>query len=230
MRTVSFVALTLVMSVTSTVAQHSVGARLGYNRAWMYYGDVTLPAGAVTHVNRVSGHLLAYKQLSAHFEVGVEPGYVQRGAACVPGWIPVFIGDATIFIDYLELPVMLAYRLPLGNRFRLQWKLGYGASLAIQAAEQVLPPNSDAPFDRTPLDIGRNGDVKRLDHGAHGALSVAIRLGNGYVTIACNHYRSWHNASWRSISQNRGLALSVGYSMDLQRSKEGLPRSVSPVD
>src|SRR5258706_10912626 len=93
-------------------AQFSVGVRGGVNKAWEDYGDVEVPPNAQTHVFGFQTSALAYFEISKHFSIGVEPGYAQRGAACVPEFI-TFQGDSKLLFNYVELPLMLSLKFPV---------------------------------------------------------------------------------------------------------------------
>jgi hypothetical protein len=56
---------------------------------------------AKIHVDRFQISGLSYLELSKHFKIGAEPGFVQRGAACFPGFVN-FIGDTKLFSNYIE--------------------------------------------------------------------------------------------------------------------------------
>src|SRR6185369_7803856 len=82
-------------------AQVSLGFRAGYNNSWENYGDVNLPDNAKTHVNGMHFTGLAYVKADQYFSIGVEPGYVQKGAACFPGSF-LFFYDTKFQLNYIE--------------------------------------------------------------------------------------------------------------------------------
>jgi hypothetical protein len=94
-------------------SQSYIGMKGGFTNAWPDYGDAILPENAQTSVNGFNFTLMYYHSISKHFQIGLEPGYTQRGAACFPGWQPLFLGDTKVNLNYAELPVMASYHINL---------------------------------------------------------------------------------------------------------------------
>ena len=84
-------------------AQISIGIKGGYSRAWQNYGDVVVPDDAITHIHGFHANLQGYYAFNKYFQIGIEPGFARRGAACIPGWNgginpnPIFPGDSKFF-------------------------------------------------------------------------------------------------------------------------------------
>ncbi|MCH8331039.1 MAG: hypothetical protein IH946_06625, partial [Bacteroidetes bacterium] len=112
-------------------AQFSFGVRTGYIKAWENYGDVVLPPNAKIHVNRHYMSTLVNFEINKLFRVGIEPGYIHRGAACEPGFSRIgtgeFTGETKLLLDYIEFPLMISAKLPVcKTKFEVFGKIGYG--------------------------------------------------------------------------------------------------------
>ena len=199
-------------------AQLRVGADLGYTRAWQDYGAFQAPEGAQIHVHGFHASLTAYKSLNRYFAIGVEPGFIERGAACVPGWQPVFEGDTRLDLHYIQVPAFLECRLPLiENHLELIGGLGYSLGFMAAAFREDAFFLIDTPPTRTRLDDSNGlNDLNRWDHGAQGKLGLALRIGSGQLLLQSSYYHGLRNADRNNDSQNRGLNFSIGWRTWLQ--------------
>ena len=203
--------LVVLLLPNNTKAQLSLGIEGGFSRAWEYY-NVSLPDDAQIHVNGINAHALAYIPLGKNLSIGVEPGFIQRGAACVPGFTDPFIGDSKFLLDYIEVPVMLRGNLPLfGSAFEAFGKIGYGASWMVSGTlETELIGDEEEPA-REPL----GERVRKLDHGAYGSFGIGYKLGRGQLYLESDYYFGVPNVDLRSRSENRSLSMNVGYLIEL---------------
>ena len=87
------------LSVMQLQAQFVLGLKSGATKAWEDYGDVVTPDGANIHINGFQLSGLAYYKITPNFWVGMEPGWVERGAACEPGFL-IFNEDTKLFLNY----------------------------------------------------------------------------------------------------------------------------------
>jgi hypothetical protein len=193
-------------------AQISLGVEGGFTRAWEYY-NVPLPEDAEIHVNGFNVHALAYVRLGKNLSVGIEPGFVQRGAACIPGFIGPFIGDSKFLLDYIEAPVMLKGNLPLlGGAFEAFGKVGYGASWMVSRILEIQPADiREEPWREELLD----SRVRKIDHGAYGSLGIGYNLGPGQFYIESDYYFGVPDVDLMNRSENRSLSMNVGYVIEL---------------
>ena len=212
----SYLILCTCLLVTSLYGQISVGVEAGYTRAWEDYGDVELPPDAEIHIGGFNVSLLGYLKLTDHISVGIEPGYIKRGAACVPGWAPVFEGDTKLFLDHIELPLMASFNVPLlNNKLEAFARIGYGVSYLLSATEEVLTINEEDPF-RTKLDLtSPRQDFNRLEHGAYGSLGLGYNMGQGQFFVKTDYYMAMNNAVGFTASENRNININVGYLIEL---------------
>lgn len=214
-----FLLFALCLTLQQLSAQFSVGIKGGYVNAWEYYGDVELPEDAQIDVNGYNISALAYLRLNNNLKVGMEPGFVQRGAACVPGWMPIFEGDTEFELNYIEAPVFISGNLQLfKSRFEVFGKLGYGASYLTSAYREELTSGiggSDSPVIRTKMDLGEDSILNRLDHGAYGNFGFAYNLGIHQIFIESGYYHSFTDAERFNTSKNRSVNLNIGYMISL---------------
>jgi len=203
-------------------AQLSLGVRTGFTRAWERYGDVDLPDNAVIHVNRFYASAAAYLPLNKFLSIGIEPGYTQRGAACIPGWNPIFIGDTRLYLNYIELPVLVSFKLPLyKERVSAFGKLGWSSAVLVSAIEEAYTPSSGEVRSRRNLPIGAGWgwsgpQVRRLDHGLHGGFGAQLNLGTSRLTAEARYYHGLVNAEFFNTSKNRSVHFGVGYALQLR--------------
>lgn len=210
---IPIIALFLCISIQS-FAQITLGVKTSHVKAWEEYGEVGLPDDARIHINSVKVAATLYKTLSNVIEVGIEPGLVQRGAACEPGFI-IFNEDTKLMLNYLELPVLAKFNLKSKNqKIALFCKIGGSASYALTAYREIMETES-RPFSRTKLEFGEFGAMQRLDYGVFGGLGISYKLGPGAITLESNFYYGLPNVEPNNRSQNRSLEFGLGYSFTL---------------
>lgn len=194
-------------------AQLSIGIKGGYSNAWEEYGDVNLPDDAEIDVNGFFISLLSYYKINKHLAIGLEPGYVQRGAACRPGWEPVFEGDTKFVLNYLELPVMIRGNISLfKEKMEVFGKIGYGVSMLQKGTEVVTSFDSDDPPVSTKIDFeGRFSALNKYDHGAYGGLGFGFNLGKNQLFVEANYYHASIDFDDNNTSLNRSLQFGVGF-------------------
>ena len=215
---------TLLLICTSLVgyAQQTIGIKGGYTRAWEDYGSITLPDDAEIHISGFNVSALSYWRLSPHFSIGVEPGYVRRGAACEPGWWndpndPGFNGDARLLLRFVELPVLLMFEKQVfGDKFKLLAKSGFGAAYLVRAVEEETDLSGDGDPVATVVDLKNDERLNRFDYGFYGNLGLAMPLKNGNsIFLEGGYYHGLKDADQFNTSKNRNVSLSLGYMVEL---------------
>ncbi len=216
MKTIKYLFLLTICSISLQIqAQFSFGVKTGITRAWEDYGDVEIPEDGETHVYRFNVSGLAYYQFSNYFSFGAEPGYVERGAACEPGFI-IFNQDTKLFLNYVEMPLMLAGNLPLfKNKIEVFGKMGYGASFITTAFREVSDFGSDAPPEKTKLEFGENATLNRWDHGIYSGAGFGFNFGKNQIFLETDYYFGLKDAEKFNTSKNRSLNFNVGYLFQL---------------
>lgn len=198
-------------------AQTTVGLKGGYTSAWEYY-NTDLPDDAQITVNGTNISGMVYQRVGKHFQLGIEPGYVRRGAACVPGWQPIFRGDTKFFLHYAEAPVMFAYDTKVWKeRIQITAKVGYGLSYLVKGMQEItpLPIADNDPLPRTSISKGRNGALNAFDHGAYSGINVGVKLGPGRLFYETDFYFGLRNAEKWNTSKNRSLNYCLGYAIEI---------------
>ena len=212
-------ALFFALATYQVNAQITVGIKSGYTRAWEKY-DVEVPEDAEIHVKGFNIAALAYLKLNNFLSIGIEPGYVERGAACIPGWDggidPGFDGDTELFLKYAELPFMLQGNLPLfKGKLEAFGKAGYGLAYMTAAYERTVDLDGINPPVRNKLDLSNNVRLNRFDHGFHGTVGMGYKLGNGQIFIETAYFGSFSHADRANFSRNRNLNFNLGYTIGL---------------
>lgn len=204
-------------SITLT-AQLTIGVKTGYTNAWEDYGpDVDLPEDAEIDVDGYNASLLLHYKINKHLQIGVEPGFAQRGAACVPGWMPIFEGDTKFFFNYAETPLFVTGNLPLLNdKLNIFGRLGYGASFLVSAYREETVLGEDEPFLREKMDLGENSILNRWDHGAYGNFGIGYNLGKHQIFVEASYYHGMTDAERFNYSRNRSLSFNLGYQFSLK--------------
>jgi len=215
MRTIKFIFLFVSFNLFlfQLSAQSSFGFKGGYTDAWPDYGDVELPENAETHVKGFNFSILYAYQISNNFKVGIEPGFVQRGAACFPGWQPDFVGDTKVFLNYLEAPLMLSGQVAIPKtNFNVFGKIGFGASYLLSAKEEISPAaNIEFPVERRKLDL-ENEPLRRFDYGAYSSLGFAYSLNSIFeLFLESTFYYGLPNFEENNTGKNRSLSFNLGF-------------------
>jgi len=208
-----FAGILFLLCATQTNAQISIGLKSGYTRAWQDYGDVIVPEDAITHIHGFHVTATTYLKINKYIEVGVEPGFIRRGAACEPGWNqltnpnPVFPGDTKLILDYIELPIMAKFNLPLFNdNFEIFGKAGYGGALIAKAVRE-----NETSGDRNDVDLGINSTLNRWDHGIYSSLGLGYNFKSSQVFINSDFYFGLRSVERFNYSRNRSLGFNLGY-------------------
>ena len=108
-------------------------------------------------------------------QVGIEPGFVQRGAACIPGFNP-FIGDTEFRLNYIELPLMVRGNFSFAKeRLEVFGKVGYGGSMVAKGTEVLTIIGSDEPPEETEIDFQNQfSSLNKYDHGLYGGFGFCL--------------------------------------------------------
>lgn len=198
-------------------SQQSFGIKGGYTEAWEDYGDVFLPPNADTHISGFHISALGYTSVNNWFSIGIEPGYVKRGAACVPGFTtPVF--DTQFNLNYIELPVMAKGSIPLfKNKMEIFGKLGYGVSYLAAAYEVQEDLFGDLPDVKMKMSLDETGILHRWDHGIYSAAGFGYNFSASQLFTSFDFYYGMMDAEKNNTSKNRSFNISVGYTYFLSR-------------
>jgi len=201
--------LLLLLSFTAIRAQTSFGVLSGYNRSQTQY-DVEVPEDAHTHIHswHVSGWMTV--PLGNRIKLNTELGFIQRGAACMPGWVD-FNQDSELRLQYGQLAVNTSYDLIRWKRLTIAAYLGAGGAYLLSANETVLDSWNDWEIRRElDLDDG-NSQLNRLDLGAHYGGVISFRAGCGQLLTRIGGYRGFVHVNEDNFSLSRDWVVSLGY-------------------
>lgn len=203
-----------VVCVVQLNSQISVGFRGGYTTAWPDYGDAILPEDAETDVEGYNFSLMFYTKVSPSISLGIEPGIVQRGAACFPGWQPTFLGDTRVNVSMLEFPLLVSKEMAIPKtKISIIGRLGYGFSYAVSGKETIIPLEPNPQPITSELDLNDPElIIDRWDHGIYTGLQTKYQFSNKHSIIAeTNFYLGMYNIDKINYAKNRSLSFSIGY-------------------
>ena len=195
-------------------AQLTIGIKGGLVTAWENYGDANIPDDADITITGKQLTATAYWQLNKHFSLGTEPGYIQRGAACVPGAFgnfPAVISniDRKNIYNFAELPVYLQVQKRFyEDRFSFYSKLGYGVAYAVNGKQLTVDTDLDEVIETS--DMRFTSNLRRWDTGAYGGLGFGIHFGQSAIFAEYQQYVGLLNADRQFTSKNRSIAWTIG--------------------
>ena len=208
------ICLAIFIAFSQTIhAQISLGLKSGYTNAWEDYQDDMLPEDAEIDIHSFNVYFITVYEINPFLDLNAEIGFIQRGAACVPGWQPIFEGDTKFYLSYIDLPIFIQGNLPLfNNRVELFGKLGYGLSYMVYAQNAMTEFGSDEPAERKKMDFSI---FNRLDHGVHAAGGIAYNLARHQIFLESAYYRGMRDAEINNVSKNNNINFNLGYRFKL---------------
>lgn len=211
----SLLFLSIFLISSQAFCQFSFGIKTGYVRAWQDYGNVPVPADAVIHINGVQATTVISYEVNQFLSIGAEPGFVQRGAACVPGFT-TFFSDTKFILNYAELPILVSLRVPFcHNKFEAFGKGGFGSSVILSGRREIRVFGGDQEPELSKLDFSRIGPFNRIDYGLYGGFGLAMTIGSNKILIESAIYRGLRDFTPPTASQNRSLFVGLGYLYNL---------------
>jgi len=203
-------------------AQRTLGISAGMTKAWENYGDVVTPEDAELHVFGKYVTLKAYKPLKKNFHFGTEPGLMQKGARCEPGF-DQFNSDTYLYLNYVDLPIFIKYdRNVIKELISIDAKLGYGPSFLRKAYRGILPPNSledikDITLSEVPLGkpFSETGSMNRFEHSLFSGISLGLNFGSSRIRFETDYIIGLSNVSRTITSKNRTIRWGIGYQYQL---------------
>ncbi len=208
-----------VFLATDLFSQTSIGISGTYGKSWQHYGDDFQVSGRDLKIDGYTIALSMYYHLMPHLAVGVEPGLTRRGSACLPGFIwdnPTQFLDATLYANYLQLPLMIRGEFDLGqSNFFLFGKLGGGPAYMVKGSRKVTFIDQGVEEETQDIDFAEEENLNRLDVGAYGGAGIGFRLGKGAIQIASNYYYGFLDVDDQLTSENRSLQFGLGYQVKL---------------
>lgn len=194
-------------------AQVAVGLQVQTGESWQYYGEETPINGFDQRISHYGVSAQVYYPLSDRFAIGIAPGFMRRGAACFPGFVggiqPVL--DATIYANYLQLPVLAKFDLPLGGRWSLTAEAGAGFGYLLNGHWQLLLNTLEGERQRRDIDFEQDSFLNRFDFSAQANLGIAYDLGLGQLRLTSGYYHGFLDVNDNNTSENRAWSVNLGY-------------------
>ncbi len=171
-------------------AQFSIGLRSSYIKAWEDYESTAIP-DEVQQLS-VSGFqvsVLAYLEFNQFLKIGVEPGFIQRGATFDQVNYDRVLSNINYLYQYVDFPIMIAGNYPL---FKGKWemftKLGYSLSVLNSAYRELEFPPTSTPYQRSKINLSNDRLLKRIDQGINSSLGLARNFGRNQLFVEANYY------------------------------------------
>ncbi len=205
------------LCIAALSAQVSIGVNFFYNEAWQQYDESLLILRENVYIHNVGASATVDYAIDQHFSLVVEPGFVQRGAACFPGFVLPIGGNEVTFVgNYVEMPVMVQGHLHAWqNKLRFFLQAGAGYSYMLSGYRKFDFENPEAPSQRERVNFDQEPNINRLDFGFYGGGGVGIKAGPGYLTATCRYYHGMPDVDDFQVSKNRAVSYGVGYRIAL---------------
>jgi hypothetical protein len=202
--------------IQAVLAQYSVGLQGGYTRAWEEYGDADIPENAKIHIHGFHISALIYSPFHKHLFIGSEPGFVRRGAACVPGF-QVFTNETKFLFNYIEIPLFIKYQIPFGtSKWSLHGKAGYSGSWLVSGTRiDITNQGWGQVTTETKLDFDTESEFQRFDHGLHAGIDLCYNVKNAQLFMYSSYYNSFVDAVDFTTSKNRGINFGLGCTLPI---------------
>ena len=224
MRLLLFFLSLLLLSSFQLVSQTTLSLKSQLGRSWQNYGDdfpIDYYDQSITHYG-FSAEI--FKSINPNLAIGAAPGFMRRGAACEPGFIngdrvgPIFQLDATIYLNYLQLPLMVRAELPIWGKLDIVGQGGPGFSYLMSGYREITYLTGTLPDERLELDFaGSDNNLNRFDFGWTSSLGFAYPLGKGKLRISGEHYYSFLDMNQNNTSLNRNWAIGLAYQFTLSK-------------
>lgn len=197
-------------------SQIVLGAKFTANHNWQKYAEGTNAANADLSVWGMGASAYVLYQMNSHFAIGVEPGLVQRGTKCLPGYILPYPGDAKIVCNFIEMPIVGEASWKVWqDRLLLFGRVGGGLSRAVGGYQEISSLNPEVPVRRSDLVIKDEPWINKWEKGIQAGLGLGVKAGPGYISLETRYYQALNDFSERTESKNRSLGYSLGYRIAL---------------
>lgn len=220
-----YILILVLFCISAVQSQTTLTVKIQAGKSWQNYGDDFPINGYDQNITHYGASVEVFRQLTDRVALGVAPGFMRRGAACEPGFFPngdlvaPFPSfDATVFLDYVQLPFLVRAELPLVGRLSVFGQGGAGFSYLIGGYREItffgLPPSTE----ERQLDFeGADQNLNRFDFGWSSTLGFAFRVGKGKLRVSGDHYYSFLDMNQNNTSLNRNWAVGLGYQISLSK-------------
>lgn len=203
-------------------AQLTAGLKVQSGKSWQ---DYTFAEGVppidgynqrITHQG-ISAELF-YQLQNPRFQLGIAPGFVQRGAACEPGFLgdnPFLAQEATLYANYIQAPLLVRFRPLLKKRFSLFTQVGGGLGYLVGGYRDVVFWNPDEPSEKQPLVFDNEPSLNRIELGLQGGFGLSYQLGPGELQLSGDYYHGLTDMNKNFGSLHRAWSVGLGYAFRL---------------
>ncbi|MEL7251218.1 MAG: hypothetical protein AAFO03_22510 [Bacteroidota bacterium] len=203
----------------------TIKSQLG--RSWQNYGDDFPLNGYEQNITHYGFSAEVFRAINHRLAIGVAPGFMRRGAACEPSFIAgdrLFptgvLTDATIYLDYLQLPFLIRADFPIWGKLEATAQTGAGFAYLLSGFREITFLNVSVPDERRDLDFsGADNNLNRFDFGWSSSVGFAYGIGRGEVRVAGEYYNSFLDMNQNNTSLNRNWAVSLAYQFNLSKAK-----------
>lgn len=183
-RILFFLATLLLASAPMAQAQSwaaGAGLRVGGSAALLRGNNVGITDDATDRQYGFTVGVYKAFPLGSGFALQPELLYTQKGGKLdVSDFDPQTSGDITFNVDYLELPVTVAYTVPTRGRIVPMLYAGPYASLATRR-------NAEIDFEGGSFSIDGDETFKTLDYGAVFGADLGVKLRRQMVTLGVRY-------------------------------------------
>ncbi len=217
MKLAHFLFLFASLFATTLSAQITLGVNVFYNDAWQQYDENLLISRQQVYIHNVGASATVAYAIDQNLSLVVEPGFVQRGAACLPGvLLPPGGEEITFKGNYIEMPVSLQGQLNAWqNRLQFFVKAGAGYAYLASGYRETTFLNPEVPAQRERINFDQEPNLNRFDFGFYGGGGVGVKAGPGFLTAEFRYYHGMPDVDDFQVSKNRATSYGLGYRIAL---------------
>ncbi len=224
MRLLSILAVVL-FSLATLHGQTTLTIKGQNGKSWQNYGDDFPINGYDQNISHYGFSAEIFRLLTNRVSIGVAPGFMRRGAACEPGFFPTGdlvapfpAFDATVFLDYVQLPVLVRVEFPIAGRLSIFGQGGAGLSYLAGGYREITFFGTIPSMEERRLDFdGQDENLNRFDFGWSSTLGFGFRIGKGMVRVSGEHYYGFLDMNQNNTSLNRNWGIGLGYQISLSK-------------
>lgn len=213
-----FIALFFFTFLNQSNCQIEIGLKGGFTNSWPGYGDLELPDDAQTNVSGYNLSIFISRSTNNNLGFSFQPAFIKRGAACFPGWQPVFEGDSKVFLNYFELPIFINKKFKFRST-SIVTSFGYGLSFLNSASvhqEQLFESGTRTVVSNIEVGNDSQDSFNRLDHGFY----ISIRFDrqiqqNHFIFLESTYYLGMKDYDKVNTSKNRNLNFNIGFGYNI---------------
>jgi hypothetical protein len=199
----------------SANAQITYGIQVTRNHAWQQYKAGTFNEDLDLKVWGYGFAFTIERKLSKYFSVVAEPGIIQRGAKCLPGYPPGTYGDVVLNANYFSLPLLYKARFPLfKEHLFVTAAIGPNTAWFVSGTTTFVSNNPKFPDDVFKLDL-KNSGFNRLDVGVDGTVGMSVPIKKGFIDANLRYNYGVRDVDKSYVSKNRSVSYQIGYRMSL---------------